>query len=112
MSLEQPNINTKLPLEKFVENYLAELQRSGKWTGQKRRVFDALRRNPGLTSAEIANLMGGDRYIPSRRLPDLERAGLVKRGRARTCAVTKSQCITWWPNPDIDGPLLYENARN
>jgi len=79
-----------------------KLKQSGSWAGQKRRVFEALRRNPGLTSAEIANLMGGDRYIPSRRLPDLERAGLVKRGRIRLCQVTKSQCITWWPNPDIE----------
>jgi len=87
-----------------------KLQRSGKWRGQKQRVFEALRRNPGSTSAELAEFMGGDRYIPSRRLPDLARVGMVKKGKVRLCQATNSKCVTWWPNSDYDGPLLYEST--
>ena len=87
-----------------------KLKRSGHWRGQKRNVFEVLRKHPGSTSAELAEIMGVDRYMTARRLPDLERAGMVKRGRIRACTMTKSCCITWWPNPDYDGPLLYEPA--
>jgi hypothetical protein len=38
-----------------------------------------------------------ERYVPSRRLPELRGAGLVKNGRSRVCAVTGRLSVTWFP---------------
>lgn len=68
---------------------------TGRLAIQKLRVFRALQRNPGATSAELAVELGGDRYMASRRLPDLERDGLVARGPARECRARGGSAITW-----------------
>lgn len=47
------------------------------------------------TSAEIANFSGLDRHLCARRLPDLERDGLVRRGLPQTCTITRSKATTW-----------------
>lgn len=72
------------------------LKKSGHWSGQKRAVFQALRQNNGSTSAELAKAMGEDRYIPSRRLKELESLGLVRRGMIRMCTVCGNRCLTWY----------------
>jgi len=77
------------------------LKRSGRWQSQKRAVFEALRQNNGSTSAELAKAMGGDRYIPSRRLRELEREGLIREGQIRKCQVVGSRCLTWWVREDV-----------
>ena len=38
-----------------------------------------------------------DRHEISRRLPDAERFGWVRRGEARECGVTGTRMMTWWP---------------
>ena len=73
------------------------VNRTGVRGKQCRQVFEALQRNPGSTSAELAYLMDVDRVMPARRLPDLEKLGFVKKGDIRHCAATGSQCVTWWP---------------
>jgi len=70
--------------------------RSGKLGKQKRDVLKALQANNGSTSGEVSAKIGNDRYVASRRLPDLERDGLVARGPARKCTVVGSMCLTWW----------------
>jgi len=73
-----------------------KLHKTGKWKKQKLLVLETLRRHNGSTSAEISKMIGPDRYLASRRLPELERKGLVARGRIRLCRVTGSRCLTWW----------------
>lgn len=73
------------------------LKASGGHASQCARVLAALRSAPGATSPEISAVLGGDRYLPSRRLPDLERGGLVRRGDLRPCRATARPCLTWWP---------------
>lgn len=73
----------------------ADLHDSGALGRQRAMVLGAVRRWPGSTSAELADRLACDRYCPSRRLPDLERAGLVRRGPARRCSITNRSCITW-----------------
>lgn len=70
--------------------------RSGRVRGQMRAILQTVRQHQGLTSAELARVMGTDRHEPARRLAALERRGLVKRGRLRTCETCKSLCLTWW----------------
>ena len=48
-----------------------------------------------VTSAEIADHMGIDRFKAGRRLPDLAKKKLVRRTRARKCRVTGRKAITW-----------------
>ena len=71
------------------------LVESGRLSEQKRAVLSALRREPGVTSAELAQRMGVDRYTTGRRLPDLEKAGLVKKGEKRICRARGTRAVTW-----------------
>jgi len=79
-------------------SYLAaqSVKGSGIFECQKTAVLDTLKRNNGSTSAEIADYMYMSRHVPARRLPDLKREGKVMQGKARTCKITKRQCVTWW----------------
>lgn len=69
---------------------------SGKRHGQCLEIFELVRRWPRRTSAELAHISEKfDRYQIARRLPDLERAGLVRKGIARECRVNKTQAHEW-----------------
>ena len=48
-------------------------------SGQRRAVWEALKRHPGRSSKELAEVSGLDRYLIARRLPELEQFGLVER---------------------------------
>lgn len=74
---------------------------------QQQVVRDAVRRWPGLTSAELAQqlalMRSGTRDVwrehrpyVARRLPELAPMYVVRRD-ARVCRVTGSTCVTWWP---------------
>lgn len=75
----------------------AEHVASGRNAAQRAAVLAALRENPGATSDELADAMGIDRHIPGRRLSELERAGLVRRGPTRASRISGRQGVTWWP---------------
>ncbi len=64
---------------------------SGAHASQKQQVLAALRSWPGSTSKELAARAGLGRFVAARRLPDLEKAGEVRRERyadGRECR--------WW----------------
>jgi hypothetical protein len=69
---------------------------SGKRDQQAQEVLRRLKEHPGSTSAELAGL-GMDRYVAARRLPELERLGLVRKGDKRACTTTGNAAVTWWP---------------
>ena len=73
------------------------IESSGKAATQQRECLAAVRALPGQTSGEIAEALGGDRYIPSRRLPELRRYGLVANGEKRLCQVMATNQMTWYP---------------
>ncbi len=50
----------------------------------------------GMTSDEIAAAAGIERHASARRLPELERAGLVSRGPARLSRVGGRSGVTWY----------------
>lgn len=63
---------------------------------------------PGRTSVELhAALKGADqdrinRHELSRRLPELEEAGLIHRcpkSQMRKCRIKNTHMLTWWPGP-------------
>jgi len=53
--------------------------------------------------------MSCDWLVAARRLPELERAGLVRKGEPRVCQVKGSKCCTWWIVATQDSP---ENAAS
>lgn len=69
---------------------------SGTASAQRETCLRAVREEPGLTAAEIAARCGLERHVPSRRLPELRKAGLVRNGAARECRVMGTNCLTWW----------------
>jgi DNA-binding transcriptional ArsR family regulator len=72
------------------------LKRSGKLGAQQQAVLEALRACDGATHAELGAFMGLHWLTPAGRLPELGRAGLVRKGEARICRIKGSRCTTWW----------------
>lgn len=70
---------------------------SGKAGSQRRRCYDAIRLQPGLTSSEVDNLLGFSREVAHRRLPELRDAGLLKTGPERVCRIRGTSHLTWFP---------------
>jgi hypothetical protein len=67
----------------------AEVIENGTHANQMAELLTWLREHPGdYTSLEISRLSGLDRYAVARRLPSLERAGLVERLPIRPCTIT------------------------
>jgi hypothetical protein len=67
--------------------------RLGEW---HQRALEAVRGCQGGTASEIAASIGdATNHNLSRRLPELERLGLVVRGPARECRVTHRSAATW-----------------
>jgi hypothetical protein len=73
-----------------------QLRRSGKLAAQQQAVLEALRQCDGSTHAELGAFMGLHWLTPARRLPELERAGRVRKGEPRICRIKGSRCTTWW----------------
>lgn len=86
------------PLPSFLA--AESLKNTGNWHRQLRTVFHGVRRFPGLTAAELTERLGlGDRYICSRRLPELrDRFRAVCNGPERRCTVSPSKHLsqTWY----------------
>lgn len=72
---------------------------SGKRQKQADVFLAVVQNHPGLTSAEIAKVAGYDRYAPARRLPELQRLGLITQGLQRACSADPRHgiAVTWWP---------------
>lgn len=68
---------------------------SGTRAHQQHQALAAVRAFPGLTSLELAQAAHCCRFQLARRLPELERDGLVIRGAARTCGVSGRKAATW-----------------
>ncbi len=70
---------------------------SGLQAHQHDQSARAVTDNPGMTSNELAQATGLDRYMLARRLPELIKAGRVWRGPNKPCAVSGRTACTWWP---------------
>jgi len=77
-----------------------KLARCEGWKTQKQIVLETMRRCNGGTHAEIAALTTLDWVTVTKRLPELERDSLVRRGTPRICHIKGSSCTTWWLTGD------------
>jgi hypothetical protein len=77
----------------------AEVTLSGQRQTNKEIVLRAVRVVRGLTSRELADLIGMDYHEVRRRLSDLvdDRDGRVRHGEQRPCRFAGRKCVTWWP---------------
>jgi hypothetical protein len=71
------------------------LRASGALGKQAQALLEAVRTWPGSTAVEIAQRAQIDRYAVSRRLPELQRVGQVRRGPPRDCSVNGRPQCTW-----------------
>lgn len=62
---------------------------------QHRIVLDLVKHHPRSTSLELARHGDIDRYIVARRLPELEKAGLVRKAEIRICRIGSRNALTW-----------------
>ena len=86
-----------------------EITTSGNASRQAEQVLDLVRRQPKSTSKELAFVAARsastrnlDYHAIARRLPELERAGLIRRGPARRCtrlilSGNRRKATTWEP---------------
>lgn len=75
-----------------------EVTDSGSADQQRSIVAALVRKYPSRTSDELAQLTPRlDRWQAARRLPEVERAGLIQRGEARHSEVSGRKGVTWWP---------------
>jgi DNA-binding MarR family transcriptional regulator len=71
---------------------------SGRIYTQRAEILRVVREAPGSTASEIARALGQtSNHIASRRLPELEDEGFVRRGEARTCRATSYKAVSWFP---------------
>lgn len=71
---------------------------SGLQAQQHSLAASAVRKHPGLTSLELARACGLDRFMLARRLPEVERQGLIRRGIVRKCSASNGRSgVTWHP---------------
>lgn len=73
-------------------------------------LLDAVRKNPGLTTAELCRVIGMDTHTAGRRLPELasDKVRAIRKVAFSTaeiptnnttrCAVSGVRAFRWWPN--------------
>lgn len=74
-----------------------EAEADGSAQRHRAMCFDTVMQTPGMTAREIEDRLGIKAH---KRLPELRRAGMVRNGKSRACAVTGRQALTWHPNVD------------
>ncbi|HOD84860.1 MAG TPA: winged helix-turn-helix domain-containing protein [Phycisphaerae bacterium] len=78
-----------------------EVEASGRAASQRHLCLIEVWKTPGKTAAEIAVAAGLERHVPSRRLPELRKAGQIVNGPERLCTVTGNLSMTWLPAREV-----------
>ena len=68
---------------------------NGRADAHRQLIAAAIRRQPGMTYREIADMTGLEPVAVGRRLVEVERDGRVRAGQARS--VDGRAMRTWWP---------------
>jgi hypothetical protein len=80
-----------------ITSHLAAAENAPRRPAQVEMVTELVEAFPGLTSQELAQQTGEDRYMLARRLPDAERKHLVTKAEPRMCHVSNRMAVTWKP---------------
>ena len=96
IDIEVPACHRNDPLPSIVAE--ERMRKSGKLIKHRTIVVLAVRDFPGSTAPELAfKTQQLDRYEFSRRLPEAEQVGLVKKGIERNCRINGTLMTTWEP---------------
>ena len=77
----------------------AQVERSGKAAMRRSMLASYVKEHPGLTNGEIADALPEIGYQETtRRMGEVEKLGLIRRGEPRVCSVHGTKQATWWPN--------------
>ncbi len=72
------------------------MKASGLDSVQKQEILEILiGQRSCMTARELDVALEAERYTASKRLPELERAGLIQRVGNRPCSVTGRKATTW-----------------
>ena len=71
----------------------ADAMNQGRASRQGVKVLEALRATDGLTVGELEQQLG---FHAHKRMAELERLGLVRKGKARKCGASGTMRLTWW----------------
>jgi hypothetical protein len=94
-SLDPRNLSRK-PDPKTSHEAAEYMTESGELGAAQAFTLELVRANPSQTNSELALLAGlRDGRKTGRRLPELERLGLIVREPARRCSVTNRNAHTW-----------------
>lgn len=75
-----------------------EIVSSGRLGELQSWVLGLVEDYPGKTGSELAvAACVGESYTIKRRLGELDKKGLIRRGEVRQCGVSARQAATWWP---------------
>jgi len=74
----------------------AGVRKSGRADTHKAMLLAAVRRLPGQTSAELAEITRLDRHEAARRLPELKQEEEIVQGAKRRCRARGTLAVTWW----------------
>ena len=88
-----------------ITSYKASDKAQKKVRGRRLVVLNAVKRHPGRTRAELADIIDKPwaTYIEVvRRVSDLKNSGHVRDGQERWCAVRRTECTTVWPRESED----------
>lgn len=89
-------------------SHLAASQHLAALSKRRAQVLNLVTAFPGRTSGELSAIAYSDKSwgmygirtaaeTPHKRLPELEKLGLVLRGRTRMCKDSNYAAATWWP---------------
>ena len=101
--LFETGIATPIPASRKTDpDSSKEAERKADIKGQRKIVLDAMQGKQDITALELAAMHGLDRYMVSRRLPELEKLGLVTRHRSedgrplvRQCKICRGNSTYW-----------------
>lgn len=74
------------------------IEESGHGQKQRNLCLAAVQLHPGHTATELEAICGLDRFMLSRRLPELREDMLVRNGITRRCNIKGRLMQTWYPN--------------
>lgn len=67
----------------------------------RRILAETIHANPGKTSGELPHYCELMFEQVHKRLKEVEKVGLIERGKARICSVRGNRMLTWWPKGGV-----------
>lgn len=74
-----------------------EFVASGARESHQSLILDVIRETPGETFSEIVEVLGVEGSVVNKRLPEMCRKGMIRKGADRACRTNGKEKATYWP---------------